>query len=191
MNYLLILNGETHSVIYEKSLSKNNYFTKEGISSTSQFNNIIDLVKDLDSFNNNSEYYILKLEGGKSVLYRKSKETKFAILIIFDKINIKRNSIIEISKVYLQGIEKSFLNNEFTNVTKNYLGLFKTRETTIEAIEDLTVKFIENLRKNKLYAKFIYYNYNPNVISSISYKKTKLESTSVILYNSNKDYDKM
>lgn len=55
----------------------------------------------------------------------------------------------------------------------------------------MTIKFIDTLRKNKLYPKFIYYNYNPNVFSSISYKKSKMEGNSVILYNSNKEYEKL
>ena len=191
MNNLLILNGENYSIIYEKNIQKNSMYSNKDNNNTNAFSSIIELIKDLDAINSSSEYYVMKLEGGKSVLYRKSKETKFAILIVFDKNIIKRNSMIEMSKVYLSGIEKNYNNKELANASKNNFHLFKTKEMVMTAIEDLTVKYIENLRKNKLYSKFIYYNYNPNVISSISYKKSKLESTSVILYNSNKDYDKM
>jgi hypothetical protein len=60
----------------------------------------------------------------------------------------------------------------------------------MQSIEELTIKFVDYLRTNKLFAKFIYFNYNPNAVNSIYYKKTKLESTSVILFNSGKDYDK-
>ena len=58
------------------------------------------------------------------------------------------------------------------------------------SIEDLTIKFIEDLRKNRLYIQFIYYNFNPNVKSILAPKNSKFDSTSVILYTYLKDYDK-
>ena len=91
---------------------------------------------------------------------------------------------IFLDSIFCVDIDK---NNDIEGV--NFIKNFK--DITLQGIEQLNIMFIEQLRKNKLYAKFIYYNYNPNVSNSISYKKTKLESTSVILYNSNKDQDKM
>jgi len=186
MNILLIINQQTYEVLLEKSFIKNQvYSLKDHVSHS----NVIELLKDLDSINSVSEHYVLKLEGGKNILYRKSRESKLGIVIYFDKNLIKRTSLVDLSRVYMQHVDKKFA-NEISKLQSSNI-IFQTKEMTVAAIEDLTIKFIENLRKNKLYAKFIYYNFNPNVISSISYKKSKLESTSVILYNSNKDYDKM
>jgi hypothetical protein len=190
MNNVFILNKETYEVIQEKVFQKNpNAFNAKDLNQN-LFSDTIDLIKDLDLLNSN-DYYILKLDN-RNIIYRKSKELKLAILIISSKRALKRNSLLEVSKVYLQCIEQNMTtNSENLSLSKKNQIEFKAKEYTIKAIEELTIKFIENLRKNKLYAKFIYYNYNPNVMSSICYKKTKLESTSVILFNSNKDYDKM
>jgi hypothetical protein len=186
MNNLLIINQETYEILLEKSLNKNPIYNSKD---THSHSNVIELLKDLDSINSASEHYVMKLEGGRNVLYRKSRESKLGLIIYFDKNLMKRNSLIDLSKVYIQNIDKKYA-SEISKLQRSNL-VFHTKEMTVAAIEDLTIKYIENLRKNKLYAKFIYYNFNPNVISSISYKKSKLESTSVILYNSNKDYDKM
>lgn len=190
MNSVLILNKETYEVMQEKS------FQKSSLNNSKEFIqnfcvSILEIIKDLDSMNGSSEYHVLKLEN-KSVVYRKSKDTKLSILIICDKGSIKRVNLVELSKIYLNKLESNLKIGVNENLNNKKLNIdFKTKEYTLQAVEDLTIKFIENLRKNKLFAKFIYYNYNPSVISSISYKKTKLESTSVVLFNTNKDYDKM
>jgi hypothetical protein len=199
MNNLIILNKETFDVIFDKNLAKNNNNNSKDFTQNF-YSHIIELIKDLDQMNlnttnsnsNATDYYILKLDNSKNVIYRKGKN-KFAILIICDKKIIKKQSLIEMSRVYLEGFEKNYINNMNDHTLKKSTNFtnFKMKEFTMLAIEDITFKFIEILRKNKLYAKFIYFNYNPNVVSSISYKKSKMESTSVILYNSNKDYDKM
>jgi hypothetical protein len=184
MNNLIALNKETFEIIFDKVLQKHSMYNSKEFNQN-LYTNIIDLIKEIEKLNH-PEYYVLKLDG-KIIIYRKSLETKIAILLICEKNSIKRKNLEDLSKVYLAHVEK-YLGNNFTR--KQELE-YKSNETTLEAIETLTVKFIELLRKNKLYAKFIYYNYNPNVNSSINYKKTKLESTSVILYNSNKDNDKL
>jgi hypothetical protein len=86
------------------------------------------------------------------------------------------------SKILLNNIHQDELSKKVT---------IKGKDFAMQSIEELTVKFIDYLRTNKLFAKFIYFNYNPNASNSISYKKTKLESTSVILYNSGKENDKI
>ena len=190
MNNILILNKETYELIQDKVLQK------QPNSNNSEFNQnlfltILELIKDLDQISN-TDYYVLKFEG-KTVLYRKSKETKLAILIIVDKKAIKKQSLIDLSKVYMQCIDKEIkqkISDNTIQIKKTNID-FRTKEFTLQVVEDLTIKFVENLRKNKLYAKFVYYNYNPSVSGSISYKKSKIESTSVILYNSNKEHDRM
>jgi hypothetical protein len=193
MNNLLILNKENYEIILDKTLQKHSMYNDKEFNQN-LYTNIIELVKDMDQINSNySDYFFFKIEGGKNVIYKKSRETKLAVLIICDKKAIKKGNLIELSKVYLSGIEKLFLNNlnENSLAKKTNMNLFHTKAFTLQVIEQLTIKHIEDLRNNKLYAKFIYYNYNPSVTSSITYKKTKMESTSVILYNSNKDYEKM
>ena len=198
MNNIIVLNKDTYEILHDKTLNRHSMYNNKEFNQN-LYLSILELIKDLDQISTQyNDFYMLKLDGGKSVVYRKSPDSKLAILIICEKKAIKRTNLIEMSKAYLVNIQKSFLTQANENIVSsalnkknNFSTLFKTKEFTIQAIEDLTIKFIENLRKNKLYAKFIYYNFNPSVISSMSYKKSKLESTSVILFNSNKDYDKM
>jgi hypothetical protein len=198
MNTLLVLNKETFEILLEKNFRK----TQNTLNPNSQTNreatqnyysNVISLVQDLDLIDMNEETYMIKLDGGKTVVYRKSLESIISIMLITDKKLFPREDLIDISKVYLNGVESVFFKHQsniekFKSLNFNH---FNFKEMTTKAIDDLTINFIENLRMNKLYAKFIYFNFNQNVINSISYKKSKLESTSVILYNSQKDYDKM
>ena len=86
------------------------------------------------------------------------------------------------SKILLDNIIYDELNQKI---------IIKIKEFGLQSIEELTTKFIDYLRSNKLYPKFFYFNYNPNAINSIQSKKSKLESTSVILYNSTKEYEQM
>lgn len=190
MNNILLLNKETYEILYDKPLQKQSMFNSKEFNQN-LFQNAIETIKDLDQMDLNSDYYALKVENNKTIIYRKSKSTKLAILITVDKKSFYRNNLIQLSDIYLKNSEKNVNDNLINNNFKKNNNLFQTREFTIDAIEQLTINFIENLRKNKLYAKFIYYNFNPIVTNSICYKKSKLESTSVILFNSNKDYDKM
>ena len=81
--------------------------------------------------------------------------------------------------------------NRYTKDADEQKIIIKVKEFGLQSIEELTTKFIDYLRSNKLYPKFFYFNYNPNAINSIQSKKSKLESTSVILYNSTKEYEQM
>jgi hypothetical protein len=179
MNNFIIINKDTYEILNDKVLQKHSIYNNKEFNQN-LYSNTFDLIKDLEQINC-SEYYILKVES-KTIIYRKTKETKVAIVIICDKESMKKQTLIELSKIYTQYID----NNNDINGT-NLINNFK--DITLQGIEHLTTQFIDHLRKNKLYAKFLYYNYNPNVFGSISYKKTKTESTSVILYNSDKGND--
>lgn len=184
MNNLIVLNKETYEVINERILSRN--VSKD--LNVNYLGSIIELIKDLDLMSNtNTTEYLLKLDAGKTLVYTKSKNTNLSVLMICDKKAFKRQSLTELAKLYLGFAEKEFWKD--SSLTKG-LGTFKIKDFYFQAIEDLTSKFIENLRNDKLYTKLVYYNYNTNVSSSISYKKSKTESTSVILFNSNKEQDK-
>ncbi len=187
MNNLLILNKENYDILIVKNFDRGSLYNAKEFDQTF-FVNIIEIVKDMDQIGlNQPEYYIFKFDSKKNVIYRCSKESKFSILIICDRKSIKKASLIEISKYYLQHFEANFSKNiEISTLSKkNNTQYFNTKDYTKICIENLTVKFIEDLRKSKLYAKFIYYNFNPSVSCSLSYKKSKCEPNSVILYNSN------
>lgn len=127
------------------------------------------------------DYITLKLDNGKTIVFRKSQNTNLAVIIICDKKSFKRQSLILMAKILLNHVHQDELKKSIS---------LKGKDFAEQSIEELTVKFIDYLRSNKLFAKFIYFNYNPNASNSITYKKNKLESTSVILFNSGKDYDK-
>ena len=185
MNTILILNKQTFEILDEKNLV-NNIFKTNNNKDPMQYSYLIELIKDLDQLNTlskpNDDCVTLKLDTGKSIVFRKSQTTNFAIVIICEKKCFKRQSLIIMSKILLNNISES--NND-----KKIL--INIKDFIMQSIEELTLKFIDYLRTNKLYSKFIYFNYNPNASDTINYKKTKLESTSVILYNSGKDYDKI
>ena len=185
MNTILTLNKQTFEILDEKNLV-NNIFKTNNNKDPMQYSYLIELIKDLDQLNNlskpNDDCVTLKLDTGKSIVFRKSQTTNFAIVIICEKKCFKRQSLIIMSKILLNNISES--NND-----KKIL--INIKDFIMQSIEELTLKFIDYLRTNKLYSKFIYFNYNPNASDTINYKKTKLESTSVILYNSGKDYDKI
>jgi len=81
---------------------------------------------------NPSEYFVLKLEG-KSIIYRKSKETNLALLVICEENSFKRANLVEMSKKYLTEFEKkSIMENlskrnqidyQFKNITINVIIL--------------------------------------------------------------------
>lgn len=191
MNNLIALNNETYEIIFDKILQKNSIYNNKEFSQIS-YSNLIELIKELVNLNKEAEYYILKFEG-KNIIFKKSNRSKLGLIIISEQKAIKKENLIELSKVYLSNIEKVIADKSINSNLKkgDIIPFINTKDIILQAIEELTIKFIENLRKNKLYAKFVYYNYNPNVVNSMSYKKSKLEPTSVVLYNSNKEQDKM
>jgi hypothetical protein len=172
MNNFLILNKNIYEVKVDKPLKKNSISNNQAL-----YNNIFDMIKDLEQISS-SDHYLLKFDN-KVIVYRKTKLTPLAVIIVCEKDSIKKQTLLELSKIYVNYIDKE--DNEGLYIIRNF------KDVTLQGIEHLTILFIEQLRKSKLYARFIYYNYNPNVFNSISYKKTKAESTSVVLYNSHKD----
>ena len=186
---MIFLNKETYSTLYEKNFTNK---TKE--QEDVFFQTVIQLIKDMDQLDGkNSEFIAIKLDSGRNIFYCKSLETKFSVLILSDKNSYKKQTLLEISRSMLNG----FI--QFTNTQENS-NLLKSNKPMINinikklakcAIEEITYKFIDNLKKNKLFTKFVYFNYNTNVVNSIYYKKSKSESTSVILYNTNKDSEKV
>ena len=198
MNTLLVINQQNFEIVLEKNFRKSQNTLNANLqqmreASQNYYSNIIGLIQDLEDLETNEEVFTLKFEGGKTVIYRKSKNSILAVLLISDQKIFPKSDLIEVSKIYLNGVEAIFHKNQSNIEILKTLNLshFNFKEMTSKAIDEITIKFIENLRQNKLYAKFIYFNYNHNVTNSISYKKSKLESTSIILYNSNKDHDKM
>ena len=185
MNTILVLNKTTYEILDEKIISKNTFVTPASKDNSYSF--LVDLIKDLDQLNNlsssnNEDCISLKLDSGKIMIYRKSQNSNLSVVLICDKKSFKRQSLISMSKILLNNIHQDELSKKVT---------IKGKDFAMQSIEELTVKFIDYLRTNKLFAKFIYFNYNPNASNSISYKKTKLELTSVILYNSGKENDKI
>ena len=184
MNTILVLNKTTYEILDEKIISKNTFVTPASKDNSYSF--LVDLIKDLDQLNNlsssNEDCISLKLDSGKIMIFRKSQTSNLSVVLICDKKSFKRQSLISMSKILLNNIQQDELSKKI---------IIKGKDFSMQCIEELTVKFIDYLRTNKLFAKFIYFNYNPNAANSISYKKTKLESTSVILYNSGKEYDKI
>lgn len=184
MNTILILNKTTYEILQEKIVTKNTFVTPNSKDNTYSF--LIELIKDLDQLNSltksNDDCVTLKLDSGKIMIFRKSQNTNLAVVLICDKKSFKRQSLVLMSKILLNHIHQDELTKSISIKGKDY---------ALQSIEELTIKFIDYLRTNKLFAKFIYFNFNPNAINSIVYKKTKLESTSVILFNSGKDYDRV
>lgn len=80
----------------------------------------------MESFNN-SEFFVLKLEG-KSIIYRKSKETNLSILIISEENSFKRANLIEMSKKYLSEFEKKTI---IDNLTKKNQIDYQFKNITI------------------------------------------------------------
>ena len=184
MNTILILNKTTYEILQEKIVTKNTFVTPNSKDNSYSF--LIELIKDLDQLNSltksNDDCVTLKLDSGKIMIFRKSQNTNLAVVLICDKKSFKRQSLILMSKILLNHIHQDELTKSISIKGKDY---------ALQSIEELTIKFIDFLRTNKLFAKFIYFNFNPNATNSIVYKKTKLESTSVILFNSGKDYDRV
>lgn len=185
METLLILNKNTFAILQERKLI-NNKFQITQISNENPYTEIIELVKDLVQLNNllkpSDDYVTMKLDTGKVIIYRHNPNNNLAIILICIRKSFKKQSLTIISKIILDNITVEQNSNKIN---------FKIKEFGLESIEELTTKFIDYLRNNKLFPKFFYFNYNPNASNYILNKKSKLDSTSVILYNSTKEYEPM
>ena len=185
METLLILNKTTFAILDERKLLNYKFVSPKNINEN-QYTEIIDLIKDLVQLNNllkpSDDYITMKLDTGKVIVYRQNPKNNLALVLICEKKSYKKQSLAIISKVLLDYITYDESNHKIN---------FKIKDFGIQCIEELTTKFIDYLKTNKLYSKFFYFNYNPGAINSIQLKKSKLESTSVILYNSSKEYEQM
>ena len=185
METLLVLNKNTYSILAERKII-NHKFQVPSISNENSYTEIIELIKDLVQLNNllkpSDDYVIMKLDTGKVIIYRENPSNNLAVILICEKKSYKKQSLIIISKVILDNITYDELNQQLN---------FKIKDFAFQSIEILTTKFIDYLRSNKLFPKFFYFNYNPSASNSILANKTKLDSTSVILYNSSKEYEQM
>ena len=185
MDTLLILNKNTFEILEERKIVNSKFQETSKINENS-YTEIIELVKDLVQLNNllkpSDDYVTMKLDTGKVIIYRQNPTNNLAVLLICEKKSYKKQSLTIISKILLDNIAYDELNRKSS---------FKIKDFGLQSIEELTTKFIDYLRSNKLFPKFFYFNYNPKASSSILTRKTKLESTSVILYNSSKEYEQM
>ena len=168
MNNLVIINKKTYEIILDKNLQKQSIYNYKEFNQ-SLYANIINILKNLDETSISADY-LIKIDS-KSISYRRSKESFFAIFIICEKKYFKNESLTDMAKIFLEFLEKMVA--EKTEPNNKKLFDFKIKDIINQIISDLTIKFIEFLRKNKLYCKFIYFNYNPNVVNSLNYKKTK------------------
>lgn len=182
---IVILNKNTYEILLDKPFQKQSYNYKEY---NQIFNtNIINIIKNLDETSNALDY-IIKLDN-KAIAYRRSSDTFISLFSVCEKKSFKKDSMADISRVFLDHLEKMI--HEDNNIFKNNkFPDFKLKEILNQIISDISIKFIEYLRKNKIYSKFIYFNYNQNVANFLNYKKTKIDSTSIIL-QSNKESEKM
>ena len=185
MDTLLVLNKNTFAIIAEKKIINYKFIQPQQINENA-YTEIIDLIKDLVELNNllkpSDDYVTMKLDTGKVIIYRQNPKNNLAVVLICEKKSYKKQSLSIISKILLDNIIYNESNQKID---------IKVKEFGLQSIEELTTKFIDYLRSNKLYPKFFYFNYNPNAINSIHSKKSKLESTSVILYNSTKEYEQL
>lgn len=185
MDTLLIINKNNFAILAERKL-QNYKFQAPSLSNENPYTEIIELIKDLVQLNNllkpSDDYVTMKLDTGKVIIYRQNPNNNLAVILICEKKSYKKQSLTIISKILLDNISYNELTRELN---------FKVKDFGLQSIEELTTKFIDYLRSNKLFPKFFYFNYNPAATNSIQSKKTKLESTSVILYNSSKEYEQM
>ena len=184
METILVLNKNSFEILEETKIVNYKFISQKGNENT--YTEIIDLIKDLVQLNNllkpSDDYITMKLDTGKVITYRQNPKNILAVVLISEKKSYKKQSLIIMSKIILDNIVYEELNKKIT---------FNIKDFGLQSIEELTTKFIDYLRSNKLYPKFFYFNYNPKAVSSIHTKKSKLESTSVILYNSSKEYEQM
>ena len=185
MDTLLILNKNTFDILEERKIVNSKFQEPSKINQNS-YSEIIELIKDLVQLNNllkpSDDYVTMKLDTGKVIIYRQNPTNNLAIVLICEKKSYKKQSLTIISKILLDNLTYDQINQRAN---------FKIKDFGLQSIEELTTKFIDYLRSNKLFPKFFYFNFNPKASNSILSKKTKLESTSVILYNSSKEYEQM
>ena len=185
MDTMLLLNKNTFAIIAERKIVGNK-FVQPQQTNENQYTEIIELIQDLVQLNNllkpSDDYVTMKLDTGKVIIYRQNPKNNLAVVLICEKKSYKKQSLAIMTKILLDNIIYDELNQKI---------IIRVKEFGLQSIEELTTKFIDYLRSNKLYPKFFYFNYNPIAINSIHSKKSKLESTSVILYNSTKEYEQM
>ena len=185
MDTLLVLNKNTFEILTERKIV-NNKFQAPSISNENPYNEIIELIKDLVQLNNllkpSDDYITMKLDTGKVIIYRQNPSNNLAVVLLCEKKSYKKQSLTILSKILLDNISYDELTRQLN---------FKVKDFGLQSIEELTTKFIDYLRNNKLFPKFFYFNYNPSASNSIQSKKSKLDSTSVILYNSSKEYEQI
>ena len=185
MDTLLVLNKNTFAILAERKIT-NHKFTAPSISNENPYTEILELIKDLVQLNNllkpSDDYITMKLDTGKVIIYRQNPSNNLAVVLICEKKSYKKQSLTILSKILLDNISYDELTHQMN---------FKVKDFGLQSIEELTTKFIDYLRNNKLFPKFFYFNYNPTASNSIQSKKSKLESTSVILYNNSKEYEQM
>ena len=185
MDTLLVLNKNTFEILTERKIV-NNKFQAPSISNENPYNEIIELIKDLVQLNNllkpSDDYITMKLDTGKVIIYWQNPSNNLAVVLLCEKKSYKKQSLTILSKILLDNISYDELTRQLN---------FKVKDFGLQSIEELTTKFIDYLRNNKLFPKFFYFNYNPSASNSIQSKKSKLDSTSVILYNSSKEYEQI
>jgi len=187
MNNIVILNKNTYEILLDKTLQRNSMYNMKEFNQT-LYANIINIVKNLDETSLSLDY-IIKIDG-KSISYRRSKDSYIALFVVCEKKYFKKESLNDMGRIFMEYLEKMITEKNENSNNKKFFD-FKIKDIINQIISDITIKYIEFLRKNKLYCKFIYFNYNPNVINSLQYKKTKLDCTSVILYHTNKENEKL
>ena len=167
-----VLKKDNYEIIQEKIFSKQ----------TSKDSNLgmLEMLKDIDSLSL-TDFFSVKIEN-KLIVYRKSKESKLSIIVQTDKNEFKTSQVVDMSRVILSILEKRYFSE---NLSKQHVIDLNLKDIFFGSIEELTVNFLEYLRKNKLFARFIYFNYNPSVSGAFTYKKVKQDSASIILNNRN------
>lgn len=165
---LVLLKSDDHEIIQEKFFNK-----KINVEYESRY--LIDMISDIESFMIN-DYLSMNIEN-KTIVYRRSKESKLAIILQAESDKFKTNSLIILSSSMLGILEKKYFSDTLTKQTvieNNFNEIF------FSSVEDLTIDFLDHLKKHKLFTKFIYFNYNPGVNSHFTYKKTKRENSSLM-----------
>lgn len=182
MKSITLLKKDNYEIIQDKafqSKTKQEYSNKEFTSKEFSNLSILEMIKDIDSLSL-TDFFSIKVDN-RLIIYRKSKESKLAVILTTDKDQFNSSQVINMSKVILSILEKKYFSE---TLNKQHVIDYNLKEILIGCIEDLTVSFLEYLKANKLYAKYIYFNYNPNIASAFVYKKIKQQSASIILYSS-------
>ena len=121
----------------------------------------------------------MKLDTGKVIIYRQNPKNNLAVVLICEKKSYKKQSLSIISKILLDNIIYNESNQKID---------IKVKEFGLQSIEELTTKFIDYLRSNKLYPKFFYFNYNPNQLHE--QKDTLIQKSTIKEKELNIDLDK-